>query len=165
MICEYDRQLFERFKLFYKNNGKIYKNFGSNNELEEIIKILFESLMNTIQCSLSFELIKKLFIFDMSRKIYSSNETNKKLFEVYNNFNHDTAIFIVYSGFFSYKKVSQNNEIGINDLTDMYHLLYLKNDQIIVTDDNNLRNTMKIVYPCNVVNKEQLLERLKESVA
>jgi hypothetical protein len=67
---------------------------------------------------------------------YYSAELHEKIWQSYNNNN---AIYT--KAWFSYfsRELSKMNQPGRNDFADLYHFQYLKNDDILVTEDKKMK--------------------------
>jgi hypothetical protein len=59
-------------------------------------------------------------------------------------------IFLGVLFLYSFKKVSLKGKAGRNDITDLYHLVYLEDDDIIVSDDNLLRRALGAYLPQSI---------------
>lgn len=106
------------------------------------------------------EALKPAVQIKMGEDIYNSELNHGQLPELdefIKGYSRRIDIFFIVSGYYTMKKNAVSDSIAINDFNDLYHLMYISNDDIIVSNDHLFSDTMKKLLPNNVMTSEELI--------
>jgi len=145
----YGLKYFEKYNDFFsrhfvkstiEGNIKIQEIFNEWKELNESNKReTLEQLQKDcfiLNCSFSILAFAKFF----ANQIYNGKANEEQEEDIYNSYTRQISFFIDAFSFYSVEKMIQGSQPDKNDLKDLYHFVYLRNDSSIqlLTDDKLL---------------------------
>jgi hypothetical protein len=110
----------------------------------------------------------KNFLIAMCIKVAEdlcAGEMNKfekrTLEEIVNSYNGKSDVFLIISGIYVLTKVPRKELIARNDFNDLYHLMYVDNNKIIISDDNIFGKYMKDIFPKKIISCQEFIDSMK----
>lgn len=154
---EFDLEYFKRYKIFFSDNF-IKATVEGNSEIQKIFNERKERTYQniTVRYGLNkkptLEILQKdditlnrsMTVLTFARLfadiMHHGKATEKQKNEIYDSYNGLVCYFIEAFSFYTIDKMIQGSQPSKNDLNDLYHLVYLRNDSSVqlLTDDNLL---------------------------
>ena len=103
------------------------------------------------------QVIKHEVATDLAASKYNCQQITPE--QVLSNYDNTLDIFLLAIFLYSYKKSSLKEKPKRNDFTDLHHLTYLCNENIIVTDDKMLLKALHMYYPHSICTCSTYRER------
>ena len=103
------------------------------------------------------QVIKHKVATDLAESKYNCGQIKPE--RILLNYDNTLDIFLLATFLYSYKKSSLKEKPAKNDFTDLNHLAYLGNENIIVTDDNMLLKALGKYYPHSICTCTSYRER------
>ena len=66
---------------------------------------------------------------------------------IVSSYNGQIDVFLIISGIYALTKVPRKEQIARNDFNDLYHLIYVDSEKIIISDDGIFTKYMKDIFP------------------
>jgi hypothetical protein len=175
----YEKIKFNEFEIKYKNICEYDSYYQSHFQKEISLKIrqfrnvfpVFSEGNNII--TKIMDLIKKnvnwlgYFIIAICIKIAENisndpiNISHKTIEELISDYNGNIDIFLFSIAFYSFLKVPKNEQISRNDFNDIFHLSYIKSNQIIVSNDRIFDRLLGELFPKNIIKYEDFISLIK----
>ena len=159
IITNYDKAFDSYFKKEINLKINDYSSVYSHKEGTDICDKIIEELKTT---ELGFYHFYIAMCIKMAEDLYHSpvNMYLKRTVEdIVNSYNGNIDYFLIVSGIYSITKVSRKEQISRNDFNDLYHLMYLKNNYIIITDDVLFNKYMGETFPDNIISCNEFYDR------
>jgi hypothetical protein len=81
--------------------------------------------------------------------------------EIVKSYNWQIDIFLIISGIYALTKVPRKEQNARNDFNDLYHLMYIDSDKVIISDDDIFNKYMKDIFPEKIISCQDFLGPLR----
>lgn len=104
----------------------------------------------------NFESILHRVVHYYASKISNNMAGGKTQAELINAYDRSINPFLLAVSYYVDQKVSLKNTVARNDSIDLLHLLYIRESDVIVSDDKLLHNILTIAYPNSILRASEI---------
>lgn len=159
----YTHESFEDFDVEISSIGKIFSEIGKC-EWRELDKIDRKSLKeNMIEKELIFPYVQKLTelsLINLAEDISGHKRPSEEYFNAIEKYNQSLEVYLRYMHFLFLTREMNGSVCGKNDMADIVHLIYLHEDDVIITEDKIFQELNNILQLIKVYNSEEFTNKI-----
>lgn len=159
----YTHESFEDFDVEISSIGKRFSEIGKC-EWRELNKIQRKSLKeNMIEKELIFPYVQNLIelsLEDLAEDISGHKRPSKEYFSVIERYDKSLEVFLRYMHILFLRQEMNGSVCSKNDMADIIHLIYLHENDVIITEDKLFKALNKILQLIKVYNSEEFVNKI-----
>ena len=159
----YTHESFTDFDTKISSTGILFSKIGKD-EWREFNKTERKSLKeNMSKKEVIFPYIQKLIelsLMNLSEDISGYKRPNEEYFGVIKKYDQSLSVYLEYMHFLFLKRELDGSVCGKNDMADIIHLIYLRENDVIITEDKIFKELNNILQLIKVYNSEEFSNKI-----
>ena len=159
----YTHESFEDFDVEISGIGKMFSEIGKCEwrELDKLERKSFKE--NMIEKELIFSHVQfliELSLMNLAEDISGHKRPSEEYFNVIDKYDQSLGVYLRYTHFWFLIREMNGSVCGKNDMADTIHLIYLHENDVIITEDKIFQELNNILQLIEVYNSEEFINEI-----